>query len=669
MNQEDPDWQRVLELRRRLRQYSHEYHVLDDPTVSDAEYDRLFRELVALEQAHPDWTRDGSPTQEVGAPPLGGFTPVLHESPMLSLSNAFAADEVYEFDRRVRERLGCAEVEYCAEPKLDGLAVSLLYEHGRLIRGATRGDGVTGEDVTRNVLAVAGIPRGIDVAGRVEVRGEIFMSQAGFEELNRRQQQAGLKTFANPRNAAAGSVRQQDPAISRQRPLSFFGYALVSAPGGACTTQLEALRWLGRAGFAVSPEVARAVGAAGCLAYYEAIARRRATLGYALDGVVYKVNDRALQERLGFVARAPRWAIAHKFPPEEALTRVQEITVQVGRTGAITPVARLEPVVVGGVTVTHVTLHNQQELARKDVRPDDVVSVRRAGDVIPEIVRVVTDRRPPHSLPYVFPSVCPACGSAIVREGDGVIARCSGGLFCPAQVKQSIRHFASRRAMDIDGLGERIVEQLVDHGWVRTVADLYALTPEQLASLERMGTRSSEKLHAAIQRSRDTDLARLLYALGIPQVGQATAELLARHFGDLEALMGADIPALVAIPEVGDTIAGGIVAFFAQAHNRAVIQQLRAAGVRWVPVSITAQPLAGLTFVLTGSLTQMTRDEARAALHARGARVVDSVSSRVSAVVVGANPGSKAQRAVELGIRVLTEEGLTAVLAGRQSLT
>ena len=669
MSADSTEHARLLQVRALLREYAYHYHVLDSPLVPDAEYDRLFQELVALEQAHPEWRTPDSPTALVGAPPAGGFISVPHRVPMLSLANAFDVVEVDEFDRRVRERLGWDEVEYCAEPKLDGLAVSLRYQDGSLMQGVTRGDGQVGEDITRNLQAVSGIPARVAWAGTLEVRGEIYMNQAGFEELNRRQAEAGLKPFANPRNAAAGSVRQQDPEVSRLRPLSFFAYALIQADALSVTTQFDALQWLASLDFAVNPEVAQVRGASGCVGHYELLSARRRELGYAIDGVVYKVNDLAAQGILGFISRAPRWAIAHKFPAQEALAVVLEISVQVGRTGAITPVARLEPVVVGGVTVTHVSLHNQQELARKDVRVGDTVSVRRAGDVIPEIVRVLTERRPADSTTYPFPSTCPACGAAIFREGDGVIARCSGGLFCPAQVKQSIRHFASRRAMDIEGLGERLVEQLVDLGLVQNVADLYSLTPEQLATLERMGPKSAENLHAAIRRSREADLARLLYALGIPQVGQATSETLARRFGDLDALLVADAPTLLEVPDVGEAIARGIVAFFGQSHNQDVIRRLRAAGVRWEPRKITNQPLKGLTFVLTGSLTRMTRGQAREALIGQGARVVDTVSARVSAVIVGADPGDKARKARALGVRILTEDALTAVLAGREPLT
>lgn len=664
--------QRVTELRRQLEEYNYRYYVLDDPVIPDAEYDRLFRELEDLERAHPELVTPDSPTHKIGGTPTATFEPVIHEVPMLSLGNAFSEDEIIDFDRRMRAHAGVAEIDYCAEPKLDGLAVSLVYEQGRLVRAATRGDGFTGENVTANVRTIPGVParlRGVPPA-LLEVRGEVFMRRSGLESLNQRQQQEGLKTFANPRNAAAGSLRQLDPKVTAARPLEVFFYGFGQVSGTPPETQYDFLMQLKEWGLRVNPHVGVVRGAEGCIAFYRAMQERRAGLDYAIDGVVYKVNSFRTQALAGYVARAPRWAIAHKFPAEEALTRVEGISVNVGRTGAVTPVARLDPVFVGGVTVTNVSLHNPQELERKDVRVGDTVSVRRAGDVIPEIVRVLPERRPAGAAPFAFPHDCPVCGSPIVREGNGIIARCSGGLFCGAQRRQSIIHFASRRAMDIEGLGEKLVEQLVERGLVRDVADLYGLTVEALSGLDRMGPRSAHNVHEAIARSRHTELHRFLYALGIVQVGEATALALAQHFGDLDALMASDADALMNVPDIGPTIAEGIVIFFRQEHNRDVIARLRAAGVIW-PAVPRAQgaPLSGRTAVLTGTLQGMTREQARAALAGLGVKVTASVSARTDFVVAGADPGSKIRRAEELGVRILTEEDLAALLAGRLSLT
>ncbi|MHB1950635.1 MAG: NAD-dependent DNA ligase LigA [Acidiferrobacteraceae bacterium] len=664
---------RITELRQLIATHNHRYYVLDDPEISDEEYDRLFRELQELERSHPEFAAPDSPTARVGGAPAQAFAPVPHTVPMLSLNNAFDDAEIFEFDRRMRERLGLESLDYCAEPKLDGLAVSVRYVEGRLTQAATRGDGTTGEDVTANVRTIPSVPArlGPDCPRLLEVRGEVYMPRSGFEALNRRQQEQELRTFANPRNAAAGSLRQLDPAVTAGRPLAVFFYGIGAFEGTVPATQYDLLQAFVRWGLPVNPEVRRVRGAEGCLQYYGDLQRRRVGLDYEIDGVVYKVDRFADQAEAGFVARAPRWAVAHKFPAEEALTTVEEITVNVGRTGAVTPVARLKPVVVGGVTVTHVSLHNPQELARKDVRAGDTVSVRRAGDVIPELVRVVTAQRTASAQPFEFPATCPVCASAIVREGNGIIARCTGGLFCGAQRRQSILHFASRRAMDIEGLGEKLVDQLVERNMVRDVADLYALDTDALSGLPRMGAKSAQNLQRAIARSRNTELPRFLYALGIPQTGEATAMALARHFGTLERLMEASEDALQEVRDVGPAVAESVHTFFQQDHNREVIARLRRAGVSWpkMPALRGDLSLEGVTFALTGRLDSMSRDDARSELEARGARVSGTVSARTRFVVVGADAGSKAERARELGVRILSEDELRALLSGQLRLT
>ncbi|WJW76531.1 NAD-dependent DNA ligase LigA [Thiohalobacter sp. IOR34] len=652
--------QRIAELREQINHHNYLYYVLDAPEIPDAEYDRLLRELEALEAKYPELVTPDSPTQRVGAQPLAAFGEVRHEVPMLSLDNAFSDEELEDFDRRVRERLGVDRVEYAAEPKLDGLAVSLLYEEGVLIRGATRGDGLVGEDVTQNVRTIRQIPLRLIGRGwprRLEVRGEVYMPHEGFRRLNRQQEAAGLKPFVNPRNAAAGSLRQLDPRVTAERPLAFYCYGVGLVEGGRLPERhSEILRVLKGWGQRVYAGIEVVQGFEGCKNYYREMERRRDGLPFDIDGVVFKVDRIDQQEALGFVARAPRWAIARKFPAQEELTVVRDIEVQVGRTGAITPVARLEPVFVGGVTVSSATLHNEDEIRRKDIRIGDTVIVRRAGDVIPEVVAVVKERRPKNARRFVMPKKCPVCGSAIVRAEGEAIARCSGGLFCPAQRKESIKHFASRRAMDIEGLGDKLVEQLVDKGLVHDVADLYSLTVEQLAGLERMGEKSARNLIAALEKSKQTRFERFLYALGIREVGEATARTLAQHFGDLDALMQADVETLEALPDIGPVVAQHIVNFFAEEHNREVIRKLLAAGVRWPkPKRARHQPLAGQSFVLTGALQSMTRDEAKARLEALGARVSGSVSKKTSYVVVGEAPGSKLARARELGVSVLDE--------------
>ncbi len=657
---------RAAELRALLDHHSYRYYVLDDPEISDAEYDRLFAELVAIEHERPDLARADSPTQRVGARPSAAFAPVVHGQAMLSLGNVFTDQELADFDRRVRERLGHDDVHYVAEPKLDGLAVSLRYENGVLVRAATRGDGTTGEDVTANVRTIRACPlrlRGHAPPRVLEARGEVYLPREGFLRLNENQIAQGGKPFANPRNAAAGSLRQLDPAVSAQRPLRVFCYGIGEWLGGQAPASQEALlAMLAELGLPVNPERRTVVGYEGCLQYYEDLGRRRADLPYEIDGVVYKVNEVVEQRLLGELSRTPRWAVAHKFPAEEAVTRVLGIDVQVGRTGALTPVAVLASVAVGGVMVSHATLHNPEELSRKDVRIGDFVSVRRAGDVIPEIVGVLRERRPPDATPFIFPDHCPVCGSPVVRD-EGVVARCAGGLVCQAQRRETIRHFASRRAMDIEGLGDKLVEQLVLRGKVATVADLYRLTPGDLMDLERMGERSAAKVVGAIAASRHTVFPRFLYALGIPEVGEATAAALARHFGDLEDLMAADEERLVEVPDVGPVVAHAISTFFSERHNREVIAALRAAGVSWPRLERPAAgPLSGKTVVLTGTLEGMTRDEARAALEGLGAKVASSVSARTDYVVAGRDPGSKVRRAEEWGVPVVGEEDLRAWL-------
>ncbi len=658
-------------LREEILHHNRRYYVLDDPAITDAEYDRLLRRLQELEQAHPELVVDDSPTRRVGALVQGAFATVHHEMPMLSLDNAFTEEELRAFDRRVRERLGVVDpVEYCCEPKLDGLAVSLLYEHGSLRRAATRGDGSSGEDVTANVRTIAGVPLRLcdaTAASAIEVRGEIYLPEAAFEALNRRARERGEKTFVNPRNAAAGSLRQLDPRVTAQRPLAFCGYGLGRIEGVVLPpTQSGALDWLAALGIPVSTLRQRAVGADACLAYYRELQRRRAGLGYAIDGVVFKVDSVEQQQRLGFVARAPRWAIAQKFPAQEETTTLLDVEFQVGRTGAITPVARLEPVFVGGATVSNATLHNLDEVGRLGVMIGDTVVVRRAGDVIPQVVRAVVEKRPANARAIVAPLRCPVCGSAIERQEGEAIARCSGTLVCAAQQKETIRHFASRPAMDIGGLGEKLIEQLVDSGLVRSVADLYGLDAVVLADLDRMGGRSAAKLVAAIGHSRSTTLQRLLFALGIREVGEATALALAQHFGSLEALQAADAVALQEVPDVGPVVAAHVVAFFAEPANRDLIARLRAAGVHWPDVAapnLQAAPLAGRSFVLTGTLEAMSRDEATRRLTALGAKVAGSVSTRTDVVVAGPGAGSKLARAEALGIEVWDEQRLLVELA------
>jgi len=660
---------RIETLRRAIEQHNYRYYVLDDPSIPDAEYDRLLRELRELEAAHPELISPDSPTQRVGATPLAAFAEVVHSVPMLSLDNAFSDAELEAFDRRLREHLEVDQIEYSAEPKLDGLAVSLRYENGVLARAATRGDGHRGEDITHNIRTINSIPlrlHGDEMPAVLDVRGEVFMPKAGFEQLNTRARAQGEKTFANPRNAAAGSLRQLDPTVTARRPLDMFCYGLGAVQGWSPPARYsEVLVQLRAWGLLTCPEWRQVSGAQGCLDYYHSLLARRDSLPYEIDGVVYKVDRFDQQRDLGFVSRAPRWAIAHKFPALEELTRVQTIEVQVGRTGALTPVARLDPVFVAGVTVTNATLHNMDEIRRKDVRVGDTVIVRRAGDVIPEVVRVVLERRPDNTALFEMPQRCPVCDSEVIQEEGQAVYRCIGGLYCRAQRQQALRHFASRRAMDIEGLGDKLVEQLVEQSLVHSPADLYRLDAKTLSGLERMGQKSADNLIDALARSKTTTLGRFLYALGIREVGESTAQILADYFGALENLLAADQASLQEIPDIGPVVAAHIEAFFQEPHNRDVIAQLRELGVHWPDqqaLSATEKKLDGQTFVLTGTLETMSRDEAKAQLQALGAKVSGSVSKKTRYVVAGANPGSKLEKAHELGIAVLDEPGLLRLL-------
>lgn len=661
----------IQRLREQIVHHDYRYYVLDDPEIPDAEYDRLMRRLRELETAFPELGTPDSPTRRVGAQPSAAFREVRHEVPMLSLDNAFAEEDVREFDRRARSRLeNPAVLDYYAEPKLDGLAVSLRYEGGVLAHAATRGDGRTGEDVTANVRTIEAVPlrlRGGRHPAVLDVRGEVFMTRAGFEALNRAAAERGEKTFVNPRNAAAGSLRQLDPRVTAQRPLEIYFYGLGKVEGAKLPGRhSEIMERLKEWGLRVCPEAERLRGVEACLAYYARLAARRDALPYEIDGVVYKVDRLDYQRELGFVARAPRWAIAHKFPAHEEITTLRDVEFQVGRTGALTPVARLEPVFVGGVTVSNATLHNMDEIARLKLRKGDRVIVRRAGDVIPQVVRVVADdwerRRGTTIKP---PTRCPVCGSDVERQEGEAVARCTGGLYCPAQRKEALRHFASRGAMDIEGLGEKLIDQLVEEGWVQSPADLYALRAEQLAGLERMGEKSAANLVNALERSKRTTLPRFLYALGIREVGEATARALAMHFGSLEKLMAADRAALEQVPDVGPVVAGHVEAFFREKHNREVITKLRRAGVAWEDLQGVAEgprPLEGKAFVLTGTLAGMTREEAKSRIMQRGGKVTGSVSKKTDYVVAGDSPGSKLAKAEELGVPVLDEKGLLKLL-------
>jgi DNA ligase (NAD+) len=663
--------QRAAKLKSDLDAHNYRYYVEDAPAVTDAEYDRLFRELEAIEREYPVLATSDSPTQRVGGQPATAFEAVTHRVPMLSLGNAFTDEEVEAFDRRVRTALGIDEVEYSVEPKFDGLAVSLIYEGGQFALGATRGDGNTGENVSANLRTVRAIPMRLPSGAPplIEVRGEVLMLKRDFAALNAAQAAAGERLFVNPRNAAAGALRQLDSSITASRRLAFFSYGVGAVNWGrvkppathdALLTLLASLR------LPVASQRSTVRGLGGLLGYYRSIGDKRNALPFQIDGVVYKVNPLAQQESLGFVSRAPRFALAHKFPAEELPTEVIAINVQVGRTGALTPVAQLKPVFVGGVTVVSATLHNEDEVRRKDVRVGDTVIVRRAGDVIPEVVRVLPESRHPGARSFVLPKKCPECGSAVVRLPDETIARCSGGLVCPAQRKQALLHFASRRAMDIEGLGDKLVDQLVDAGLVHTPADIYRLDAEALAALERMAQKSAANVVAAIDKSRSTTLARFIYALGIRHVGETTAADLAQHFGGLDGLLLADEAALLEVRDVGPVLAQSILQFLSEAHNRDVIARLRKAGVHWTetePRRERGGKLSGLTFVITGTLPTLSRDDAKAMIEEHGGKVAGSVSKKTAYVVAGVDPGSKLDKAGELGVPVLDEEQLMAMLA------
>ncbi len=659
---------RARELHTQLHEHNYRYYSQDDPLISDAGYDLLLRELQELETEYPQLISPDSPTRRIGAAPLKSFGEVRHAVRMLSLDNAFSNDELVDFDRRVREKLGIDPVDYAAEPKLDGLAISLLYEDGKLVRAATRGDGETGEDVTQNVRTIASVPLklgGKNIPDLLEVRGEVYLAHAGFRALNEQAQAQGLKPFVNPRNAAAGSLRQLDPKITAMRPLEIFCYGVGKVTGGAlANTHTDILQQLQGWHLRVYDDVQRVNGIDGCEKYYRKYEKLREKLPFEIDGVVFKVDSLVLQAQLGSVARAPRWAIARKFPAQEKETTITGIDIQVGRTGALTPVARLEPVFVGGVTVTNATLHNQDEIDRKDVRSGDAVIVRRAGDVIPEVVRVVKEKRKKGARRFRMPKQCPVCGSHVVRiEGESIV-RCSGGLFCSAQRKEAIKHFASRRAMDIEGLGDKLVDQLVEKDRVHDASDLYQLSMDDLAGLERMAEKSAGNLLGALETSKQTTLARFIFSLGIREVGETTAQLLAHEFGDLAPLMQADFERLRAVRDVGPVVAENIVEFFSESHNREVIDRLVKAGIVWpVEAQSKKKPLAGKTFVLTGTLS-VPRDELKDRLQALGAKVSGSVSAKTGYVVAGESPGSKYDKAKALGITILDETALNGLLSG-----
>ena len=661
--------QQIDTLRHDLRRYEYEYHVLDNPTIPDAEYDRLFHQLKALEAAHPELITADSPTQRVGAKPLSGFAQIRHEIPMLSLDNAFSDEEFYAFVKRIEDRLIRLPepLTFCCEPKLDGLAVSILYVNGVLTQAATRGDGTTGEDITANIRTIRNIPLQLlmdNPPARLEVRGEVFMPHAGFERLNQLALEKGEKTFANPRNAAAGSLRQLDPKITSKRPLVLNAYSIGIAEGvDLPNTHYDRLQWLKSIGIPVNPEIRLCNGTDEVLDFYRDIQNKRSSLGYDIDGTVLKINDIALQEKLGFISKAPRWAIAYKFPAQEELTRLNDVEFQVGRTGAITPVAKLEPVFVAGVTVSNATLHNGDEIERLDIAIGDTVVIRRAGDVIPQIIGVLHDRRPADARPIIFPKTCPVCDSAIVRIEGEAVARCTGGLFCAAQRKEALKYFVSRKAMDIDGVGGKLIEQLVDRELVHTPADLFKLDLTTLTRLERMGTKSAENALASLEKAKNTTLARFIFALGIREVGEATALNLANHFKTLEALQNADLEALQQVADVGEVVANRILAFWHEAHNVAVVNELIAQGVHWETVEtkeVTENRFKGKTVVLTGTLTQMGRNEAKALLQDMGAKVSGSVSAKTDFVIAGDAAGSKLTKAQELGVTVLTEEEFLA---------
>ena len=652
-------------LRKTLRQYEYEYHVLDNPTVPDSEYDRLFHQLKALELEHPEFLTSDSPTQRVGAKPLSGFSQIRHEIPMLSLDNAFSDEEFNAFVKRIEDRLIVLPkpLTFCCEPKLDGLAVSILYVNGALTQAATRGDGTTGEDITANIRTIRNIPLQLltdNPPARLEVRGEVFMPHAGFERLNEYALEHGEKTFANPRNAAAGSLRQLDPNITSKRPLVLNAYGIGIAEGVELpNTHYARLQWLKSIGIPVNPEIRLYNGTNEVLDFYRDIQNKRSSLGYDIDGTVLKINDIALQNELGFISKAPRWAIAYKFPAQEELTVLNDVEFQVGRTGAITPVAKLEPVFVAGVTVSNATLHNGDEIERLNIAIGDTVVIRRAGDVIPQIIGVLHERRPDNAKPIIFPTNCPVCDSQIIRIEGEAVARCTGGLFCAAQRKEALKHFVSRKAMDIDGVGGKLIEQLVDRELIHTPADLFKLDLTTLTRLERMGAKSAENALNSLEKAKSTTLARFIFALGIREVGEATALNLANHFKTLDALKAADLEQLQQVPDVGEVVANRIFVFWREAHNVAVVDDLITQGVHWETVEVkeaSENLFKDKTVVLTGTLTQMGRNEAKALLQQLGAKVSGSVSSKTDFVIAGDAAGSKLAKAQELNITVLTEE-------------
>ncbi|BDR35026.1 DNA ligase [Photobacterium damselae subsp. damselae] len=659
--------QELLSLREQLDYHGYRYYVEDNPEVPDAEYDRLMQRLLTIESEHPEWVTIDSPSQRVGGVPLDGFTQVKHELPMLSLDNAFNDDELRAFQKRIQDRLNDASaIQYCCEPKLDGLAVSLLYENGVLVQAATRGDGTTGENITNNVRTIRSIPlklQGNDWPTRIEVRGEVFMPKKGFEQLNQRALKKGEKTFANPRNAAAGSLRQLDSKVTATRPLSFYAYAVGIVEGRELEgSQYDRLCQLKSWGFPMSPEIRRVDSIEEVIRYHQMIGEKRESLEYDIDGVVIKVDKVDTQLQLGFVARAPRWAIAYKFPAQEEMTLLNNVEFQVGRTGAITPVAKLEPVFVGGVTVSNATLHNADEIARLGVMVGDTVIIRRAGDVIPQIVSVVESRRPADASPVIFPTECPVCQSKVERIEGEAVARCTGGLFCQAQRKEALKHFVSRKALDVDGCGEKVIEQLVDREMVTTPADLFRLSAGVVTALDRMGPKSAQKLVDALGNAKETTLPRFIYSLGIREVGEATAANLANYFETLEALMTASKEQLIEVPDVGEIVAAHIFNFFREEHNLAVVNDLRDVGIHWPDIETVADdvelPFEGKTVVLTGSLSQLSRTEAKEALQKLGAKVTGSVSKKTDLVVAGEAAGSKLTKAQELGIEVWDEQQL-----------
>lgn len=658
-------------LRRVLRHHEYQYHVLDAPEIPDVEYDRLFHQLKALEQEYPQFITDDSPTQRVGAKPLFGFAQITHEIPMRSLDNAFSDEEFFAFVKRIQERLvqPPETLTFCCEPKLDGLAVSILYIDGKLAQASTRGDGFVGEDITLNIRTIRNIPLQLlteTPPSRLEVRGEVFMPQAGFERLNEKALEHGEKTFANPRNAAAGSLRQLDPKITSQRPLVFNAYGIGIAEGiDLPDTHYARLQWLKSIGIPVNPEIRLCNGSEEVLSFYRTMQDKRSRLGYDIDGTVLKINDIALQQALGYIAKAPRWAIAYKFPAQEELTVLNDVEFQVGRTGAVTPVAKLKPVFVAGVTVSNATLHNGDEISRLDLAIGDTVIIRRAGDVIPQIIGVLHERRPPNALPIIFPTTCPVCHSAVVRIDGEAVARCTGGLICAAQRKEALKHFVSRRAMDIEGMGGKLIEQLVDRELVHTPADLFRLDALTLARLERMGQKSAENILASLSKAKSTTLARFIFALGIREVGEATALNLANYFKTLDAIKNADSEQLQEVPDIGEVVANRVYVFWRESHNVAVVEDLIEQGVHWeniLPQEANDNLFKGKTVVLTGTLTQMSRNEAKALLQNLGAKVSGSVSAKTDFVIAGESAGSKLAKAQALNVTILAEEEFWAQL-------